>query len=419
VKSIPPTAPPADPVTSVWPGPRRPAIVAFAPGTWRWPEVYGSTRYHLWTLAGMGWPVLYVEPPNALRLSTSMWTAPDRPFHALSPGRVAPFAVSQIPGERIGENWRQVTGRQLWGRALEAVAQLRLGVGAYWFGAPWHSCLADLIERKDALRIVHVYDELSASPILSPVQSATLWGWERELLRGAHLALCSSLPQMSRRSGIAARTVLLENGVADGHLADPLPPADARAADLIAKAQAAPHPRIMYGGVADLRLDPALFELLAASCRPGSLLFAGSMDDSFPSDAKRRLARSPQVRMLGPVPYSAYPHLYREADVLVIGHLRNEFTESMLPEKLTEYLASGKPIVSVALPEVKRVCRGLPPGAVRIAHTHGEFLEAVAEAAQDTDPALAAARRSAAGTRTWSALGQRLQHEIETAMRGL
>lgn len=418
MKSVPPTAPPADPVTSARFVPRRPAIVAFAPGTWRWPEVYGSTRYHLWTLAGMGWPVLYVEPPNTLRLSTSMWNAEDRAFHVLSPGRVAPFAASQIPGERLGENWRQVTGRQLWGRALEAVAELRLNVGAYWFGAPWHSVLADLVERKDALRIVHVYDELSASPILSPVQSATLWGWERELLRTAHLALCSSLPQVSRRSGIAARTILLENGVADGQLADPLPPMDARAAELVARVRAMPRPRIMYGGVADLRLDPALFELLAVACKPGSLLFAGSVDENFPADAKRRLLRSPSVAMLGPVPYSAYPHLYREADVLLIGHLRNEFTESMLPEKLTEYLASGKPVVSVGLPEVKRVCRGLPAGAVRIADAHGEFLAAVAEAAQDTDPALAAARRAAAEPRTWSALGQRLQHEIETAMRG-
>lgn len=382
----------------------KPGIVAFAPGVWGWPHFAGSPRYHLWTLAGMGWPVLYVEPPVRLRARAETWQAPDRPFHVLKPALVPPFAVSRTKGELASEAWRRVVSSRLASQAATWVEQLSIQPDIIWCGAPWQGLIPARFAKS---RVVHfVYDELSLSPIMSPAQAARLDRWEEELNASADLVLCSSEPQRVRRAGRAKGTVeLLENCISDGFLAGGETPSE----PMIERMKALPKPVVAYGGVADLRLDPALFTAILREGRIGSLAMLGVRDALLDGDLAQELDSDSRVAWFGSIPYLHFPRLYAMADVLVLAHRRHPFTDAMLSEKLIEYLSTGKPIVSIDLPEARRLAAEAgDPRAIRVASTPAEFAASIREASAESDPEIAAVRRDMAAKRTWSRAGQRL-----------
>ncbi|WP_127818025.1 glycosyltransferase [Microbacterium sp. CPCC 204701] len=59
-----------------------------------------------------------------------------------------------------------------------------------------------------------------------------------------------------------------------------------------------------------------------------------------------RLTAHPGVAMLGSRPYTAVPAYLQHAAALIVPHVVNDFTDSLDPLKLYEYLAVGRPIVS-------------------------------------------------------------------------
>ena len=54
----------------------------------------------------------------------------------------------------------------------------------------------------------------------------------------------------------------------------------------------------------------------------------------------------PNILLLGPRPYEPVPAFLQHADVVVIPHLVNPFTESLDPIKAYECLAAGRPTVA-------------------------------------------------------------------------
>jgi glycosyltransferase involved in cell wall biosynthesis len=60
------------------------------------------------------------------------------------------------------------------------------------------------------------------------------------------------------------------------------------------------------------------------------------------------------IFLLGEVPYKNLPNYLQKFDVCMILFKVNSLTESVNPVKLFEYLASGKPIVSTNLPEIRK-----------------------------------------------------------------
>ncbi len=398
----------------------RPTILAFGAGKWLWPEVAGSPRYHLWSLAARGWRVIYVEPPIAFRMQEEkMWTAPDREFHVVRPARVVPFAVRMVSNSWLGEKWRSLTSGEMTRVARNALAALKLKPDVIWFGAPWHNKLMEDWRNSGALRIAHVYDDLPLSPIYNPAQSKLLWDWEKELLRNCHLVFCSSKPQLDRRREFNKRTILLENAVSDEFFLARIPNSqnpntpDRRTLEQIARLEQLQRPRIAYGGVVDHRLDTEYLRAMANSMDNGAVALLGLMGEDFDADFKRDFENSPRVKFFGDTPLRAYPHLYALADVLIIVHKRTPFTDAMLPEKLAEYLATGRPIVSVRLPEVCRIAsESLQPGAITLVDSPEQFPKAIRHAVDNNSPAREAERVRLARRRTWSATAAKLEADL-------
>ncbi len=77
----------------------------------------------------------------------------------------------------------------------------------------------------------------------------------------------------------------------------------------------------------------------------------------------------PNIRYIGHKPHGELPAYLLHSTACIVPFRINPITIATNPIKVYEYLASGKPVVSTDLPEVRRI-----PG-VRIGGTHEEFLE--------------------------------------------
>jgi len=105
-----------------------------------------------------------------------------------------------------------------------------------------------------------------------------------------------------------------------------------------------PGPVALYVGTLHLdRLDVDLTRRLAVAVSPVPVVLVGP--NCLPADAERQLTRA-GCRFLGPRPYSSVPAYYQHADLIVIPHAVNRFTESLDPIKAYECLAVGTPTLT-------------------------------------------------------------------------
>jgi teichuronic acid biosynthesis glycosyltransferase TuaH len=110
-------------------------------------------------------------------------------------------------------------------------------------------------------------------------------------------------------------------------------------------------PRPIYGYAGTLhesRLDIDLIVAAAQADRRATFAFLGP--DLLSRSARRELFAPPNVRYLGVEPHSRVRAFLEAFDVCLIPHRVTEFTRSLDPLKLYEYLAAGRPIVSTPLP---------------------------------------------------------------------
>jgi glycosyltransferase involved in cell wall biosynthesis len=176
--------------------------------------------------------------------------------------------------------------------------------------------------------------------------------------------------------------------------------------DEAATIAALPKPRIGFFGLIYEKLD---FDLLAACARrfpDASLVLIGPVDYCPP-----HLRELPNVRFLGPVPYSELPSYLRGLDVLLLVYGHDEMTRQINPLKIKECLASGKPTVCVDIPEARRFAP-----EVRIAASEEEYVRAVAAALEEgASPEAIERRRAIVRDDGW----RRRADEFEAVVDGL
>lgn len=146
-----------------------------------------------------------------------------------------------------------------------------------------------------------------------------------------------------------------------------------------------------YGAIADW-FDSDLVADLAERRPDWDFLLVGS---TFSADV-RRLSRLPNVSLVGEKHYAEIPDWLGRFDVAIIPFKRTDLTEATNPVKAYEILASGKPLVSVPIPEVA----ALVP-LVRLASTAIEFENQISEALTEDQPELVENRRLFAAANTW------------------
>ncbi len=129
-----------------------------------------------------------------------------------------------------------------------------------------------------------------------------------------------------------------------------------------------PKPNVGYVGLIDERLDWDLLYFLAKSLRDINFVFVGKLE----SNIERSF---PNMFFIPPITYEKVPSVLKSLDVLILPYRVNDFTQTLNPLKLKEYLASGRPIVGSSLKEIEKWSP-----FVKVAKNPQEWIEALQKA---------------------------------------
>ena len=305
------------------------------------------------------------SPPSAIHKQMWHMTMPQIPFRQL------PF-VSAL-NRRLG--------RWLVRRALR---HLRFERPLLWFAVPHTAALAGQLD--ECGLVYYCIDDYASLP---DIDSRQIRRMDETLARQADQVFVSSPALLEPKQELNPHTAYSPHGV-DVELfqqaLDPALPLADGVKDL-------PHPIIGFFGLLEDWVDRDLIAYLARSRPAWTFLMIGRVvvDVS-------ELRSLPNVVFPGVQPYEMLPRWAKAFDAAIIPFRQNELVRNVNPLKLREYLATGKPVVSVWMPEVERFAH-----CVGIARTHEDFLEKLEEALHTDSEDKRAARRNAVAGMTWEA----------------
>ena len=110
-----------------------------------------------------------------------------------------------------------------------------------------------------------------------------------------------------------------------------------------------PHPRAIYVGTLDSRLDVEGILDLATRQKDVHVVLMGPQPDPAYLNSLRHL---PNVHIQPSAGRTELVAALRNSDLALLSHRRTPLTEAMSPLKIYEYLAAGLPVISIDLPPV-------------------------------------------------------------------
>ena len=156
-------------------------------------------------------------------------------------------------------------------------------------------------------------------------------------------------------------------------------------------------PIYLFWGLVDRRLDTQWCCRVASG--EGTLVLAGPHQSPDPA-----LKPSNQLVMPGPIPYEQLPELAAACDVLVMPYADMPVTRAMQPLKLTEYLATGKPVVVRRLPATVEWV-----DAADVVDSADDFVRAVQQRAHSGVPDSQRRARRRLGEHAWQEKAHRFE----------
>ncbi len=211
------------------------------------------------------------------------------------------------------------------------------------------------------------------------------------LVRAADVVVATADRLLDAVRPIRADAVLAPNGVTprDFQLLPGAP-----VPDDLANVLAADLPVVGYYGALARWLDFDLLNRVTATAPDLSFVIIGPDHDG----SAARIARRPNVHLLGEKPYASLPAYSRRFDVALVPFAVSDVTRSTSPVKLFEYMAAGAPVVSTPVDECRK------HRAVWIASGPDAFLAAIRCAiGRRDDPAYQALLALEVAENTWTA----------------
>lgn len=214
-----------------------------------------------------------------------------------------------------------------------AVRELGWADGVLWINDPAQAPLLDVL---DWPSVYDITDDWVAA-VRGTREHARIETGDAELLRRSdEVIVCSA--GLQRTKGAERPVHLIANAVEVGRYRRPAP----RPADLPDR------PVALYAGTLhEDRLDVDLVLRTAESVEDGVVVLLGP--DALGAANRARLAAHPRVVLAGARGRDDVPGYLQHAHVLLVPHIVDDFTESLDPIKLYEYLAVGRPVVSTGV----------------------------------------------------------------------
>jgi glycosyltransferase involved in cell wall biosynthesis len=251
-----------------------------------------------------------------------------------------------------------------------------------WIILPHYSTIVDTVPHKGI--VYYVVDEYSAMPGVDPERMRAMEGL---VLRKADVVFAISEQLAASKARANPHTYFSPHGVETGHFARaykedlPRPP----------ELEGIARPLVGFFGLIEDWIDFDLLEYLARARPNYSFVMVGRVARDI-----ARFAKVPNVFFLGKKSYEEIPSFLRAFDVCHIPFKLNDVILHSSPLKLKEYLAGGKPVVSVAIDEVKKL-----DGLAYVADDYASYLAAIDLALAEDSPERAAERVHAMEKESW------------------
>ena len=257
-----------------------------------------------------------------------------------------------------------------------------------WIILPHYSSIVETVPHEGI--VYYVVDEYSAMP---GVDAARIREMEGLVLRHADVVFGISEQLVTAKGKANPHTYFSPHGVETAHFGRAYHEALPTPVELAGL----PRPIVGFFGLIEEWLDFDLLDYLAEQRPNYSFVMVGRVARDI-----ARFQKRPNVHFFGKKSYDDIPAYLRAFDVC---HIPFELSDVILhssPLKLKEYLAGGKPVVSVAIDEVKKL-----DGLVYVANDYAGYLHAIDRALAEDSPQRAAERVRAMEGESW-------QSKVET-----
>ncbi|MEP7096050.1 MAG: glycosyltransferase [Dokdonella sp.] len=334
-------------------------------------------------------PVLYVDSPGMrapqasgrdLRRAISKLVAALRPPRQIHPN-LWHCTVPQLPFRRVPgvTAFNRCFSQWAVRRAMRAAGLTR---SISWFVVPHPGFMAKRLG--EDLCVYYCIDDYAAHP---GVDTALIGAQDEQLTRHADLVFVAPPALLAAKRALNSQTVFSPHGV-DVALFNQAAMAQT---EIALGARDLDHPVVGYFGSLHEWIDMELLEWLALSRPQWTFLLIGHA--AVDTHVLRAL---PNVRLVGPQPYASLPSWAKAFDVAIIPYRLNRQVANANPLKLREYLATGKPVVSVRNPEIEKFAEW-----VRIADDRDGFLAALDDTVRGEPAGTGSARMAVVADQTW------------------
>jgi len=349
-------------------------------------------------------PLLYVDTPGMrsptassrdlrkiLRIARKLLTRPK----PLAP-QLWHLTVPQIPFRQLPfvESLNRALGRWLVRRAARF---LRFGRRLSWFAVPHPAAMAGMVG--DELVVYYVVDDYAA---LAQMDAARIQRLDDELTARADVVFVCSETLLPRKRELNRSVEYSPHGV-DFEL---FSQAQDPATEIAEATRGFRHPIIGYFGSIANQIDLELIAYLARERKNWTFLLIGMA-----SVEVGAISALSNVHLAGPQPYESLPRWAKAFDVAIVPYRRNRFVLNSNPLKIREYLASGKPVVSVRAPEIERF-----GDAIFLADSQEDFLHKIEQALEGETAEIRQKRMDAVRNSSWQACAERVLDRAQKAL---
>ena len=284
-------------------------------------------------------------------------------------------------------------------RTLSNELEGRFDDAILWFNDPM-AVTAFAGHLDEALIVYDCMDELSQFKGAPPA----LIEREYELLEVADVVFCGGRKMRDKRLPFNSNSHFYGTGVDIRHFGAALSPNLAVDPEIAALKG----PVLGYFGVVDERIDYELLGALADANPHWHVVMVGPTTKVDPATFPKRA----NLHFIGGRPYAQLPAITKGFSVCLMPFARNEATEYINPTKALEYMATGRPVVSTALDEVKSNFSGV----ARIARTQSEFIAMCQSEVESPSDTRIARGIKLAGENTWDAIVGKMERHVADAL---
>ncbi len=365
-----------------------------------WDEIWGSRQHIMSRLAEQGHRILFIErqvsieqilrSPKILKSKTESWNLANQIREIQD--NIWLFNPPLIPPGRYYSHTLNTAGQRKIAQAITPILS-SLGFAHFllWIYPPQSVPLINTLKPK--MVVYHCIDRFTAGQ--KGRKRLTIQQQEDCLLRSSDCIFVNSKSLFNEFLQRVPRQIsLIPSGVDVVHFQK----TDAVHPDL----EEIPYPRLGLSGTLDTRVDSSLIEKIALSRRDWHIILLGEERPGFRNSVK--LHSYPNIHFMGKKPYKDLPLWLNGLDIFLLPYVQDERTFFISPLKFYEYLAVGKPIVTVPLPEIidfQTHCY--------LANSPASFINAIESALATDTSARRVQRRQVALSHSW-------ESRIETMM---